>query len=288
MYNGLTHNQSSSLLNVHVCVCTCVAGEKGKFFCTPHYRQLFLSNPEAINYSRVGQGRREKGAGEEEPMEAGEHSETMGLVRPSSKLDKLVEMDEHSMEIVAEPVSVMDIEPLLESPVVINIQPPLAVGEGERGGKEGQKRQISNKKKSEKKNKEADKEKRKEEEEREAGREMGSADQQVVCSMEKTVTSVTERETGGVGRERKRKSARVIESGGRNVVEEGGRRERRNTLLSGEREGRERRERGGVCVRQLSSPVRTRAEWEVIERELEIEMEQSVLQVQTNVSGRVS
>lgn len=36
-------------------------GEKGKFFCTPHYRQLFLSNPEAINYSRAGaskQGRK--------------------------------------------------------------------------------------------------------------------------------------------------------------------------------------------------------------------------------------
>ena len=28
-------------------------GEKGKFFCMPHYRQLFLSNPEAINYKRV-------------------------------------------------------------------------------------------------------------------------------------------------------------------------------------------------------------------------------------------
>ena len=31
-------------------------GEKGKFFCSAHYRQLFLSNPEAINYSRAGQG----------------------------------------------------------------------------------------------------------------------------------------------------------------------------------------------------------------------------------------
>ena len=31
-------------------------GEKGKFFCSPHYRQLFLSNPEAINYSRAGAG----------------------------------------------------------------------------------------------------------------------------------------------------------------------------------------------------------------------------------------
>ena len=27
-------------------------GEKGKFFCSPHYRQLFLSHPEIINYAR--------------------------------------------------------------------------------------------------------------------------------------------------------------------------------------------------------------------------------------------
>ena len=28
-------------------------GENGKFFCSPHYRQLFMSNPEVINYSRA-------------------------------------------------------------------------------------------------------------------------------------------------------------------------------------------------------------------------------------------
>ena len=33
-----------------------VGNEKGKFFCSAHYRQLFLSNPEAINYSRAGFG----------------------------------------------------------------------------------------------------------------------------------------------------------------------------------------------------------------------------------------
>ena len=33
-----------------------VGGEKGKFFCNAHYRQLFMSNPEAINYSRAGAG----------------------------------------------------------------------------------------------------------------------------------------------------------------------------------------------------------------------------------------
>ena len=30
-------------------------GEIGKFFCSPHYRQLFLSHPEVINYSRAKQ-----------------------------------------------------------------------------------------------------------------------------------------------------------------------------------------------------------------------------------------
>ena len=36
-----------------------VGGEKGKFFCSTHYRQLFLSNPEAINYSRADAPKRE-------------------------------------------------------------------------------------------------------------------------------------------------------------------------------------------------------------------------------------
>ena len=35
-------------------------GEKGKFFCSVHYRQLFMSNPEAINYSRADAPKREK------------------------------------------------------------------------------------------------------------------------------------------------------------------------------------------------------------------------------------
>lgn len=29
-------------------------GEPGKFFCRPHFKQLFMSNPEAINYGRAG------------------------------------------------------------------------------------------------------------------------------------------------------------------------------------------------------------------------------------------
>ena len=31
-------------------------GEKGRFYCTPHFKQLFLSNPEAINYGRHRDG----------------------------------------------------------------------------------------------------------------------------------------------------------------------------------------------------------------------------------------
>ena len=40
------------------------SGEVGKFFCTAHYRQLFLSNPEAINYQRAGAPKRESVAEE--------------------------------------------------------------------------------------------------------------------------------------------------------------------------------------------------------------------------------
>ena len=47
-----------------------VGGEKGKFFCSVHYRQLFLSNPEKINYSWAGAGAGGKagGGGEEEEV----------------------------------------------------------------------------------------------------------------------------------------------------------------------------------------------------------------------------
>jgi hypothetical protein len=37
-----------------------VGSEKGKFFCSVHYRQLFMSNPEAINYSRADAPKREQ------------------------------------------------------------------------------------------------------------------------------------------------------------------------------------------------------------------------------------
>lgn len=41
-------------------------GEKGKFFCSPHYRQLFLSHPEAINYTRAREQTKE-GASNQQP-----------------------------------------------------------------------------------------------------------------------------------------------------------------------------------------------------------------------------
>ena len=101
-------------------------GTKGKFFCTPHYRQLFLSNPEAINYSRAGVGRRDK---VEETME-GEEVEVVKPVKPVSRLDKVVEIDEQVEE--GEVEGEMEVE-MIGSPVVINIMPPRKEEEGGRG-----------------------------------------------------------------------------------------------------------------------------------------------------------
>ena len=56
-----------------------VGGEKGKFFCTAHYRQLFLSNPEAINYSRAGVPKRDS---QQEEMEVEEKTREAPLRRP--------------------------------------------------------------------------------------------------------------------------------------------------------------------------------------------------------------
>ena len=56
-----------------------VGGEKGKFFCSAHYRQLFLSNPEAINYSRAGVPKRDS---QQEEMEVEEKTREAPLRRP--------------------------------------------------------------------------------------------------------------------------------------------------------------------------------------------------------------
>ena len=44
-------------------------GEKGKFFCCPHYRQLFLSHPEVINYSRAKEQAKEGASNGDEKVE---------------------------------------------------------------------------------------------------------------------------------------------------------------------------------------------------------------------------
>lgn len=64
-----------------------VAGEKGKFFCSAHYRQLFLSNPEAINYSRVGAG----GGGTK--SEEGERPAEVGVAKVEEMETEAVEKD---------------------------------------------------------------------------------------------------------------------------------------------------------------------------------------------------
>ena len=96
----LPYSHTPILTYSHTLILCSLGGDKGKFFCTPHYRQLFLSNPEAINYSRVGPGPREKP--EEEPMDVVEQNRDTGAVKPVSRLDKVVEVEESSMETVKE------------------------------------------------------------------------------------------------------------------------------------------------------------------------------------------
>lgn len=54
-------------------------GEKGKFFCSPHYRQLFLSHPEVINYSRA-----------REQSKGGASSQPSTVVSEDEKVDILI------------------------------------------------------------------------------------------------------------------------------------------------------------------------------------------------------
>lgn len=64
-------------------------GSKGKFFCDTHYQQLFLSNPKAINYSRVGATTKDRA----------EHLvEVVKPVEPVSRLDEVVKIDEQKTE----------------------------------------------------------------------------------------------------------------------------------------------------------------------------------------------
>ncbi len=71
-------------------------GERGKFFCTPHYRQLFLSNPEAINYSRAGASRQ---------VNRKEEKEVVKPVSPAGVVTIVMEEeeDEEEIEVVKTP-----------------------------------------------------------------------------------------------------------------------------------------------------------------------------------------
>ncbi len=94
-------------------------GERGKFFCTPHYRQLFLSNPEAINYSRAGASKRESrveevvqpAIREEEPVKRVPQQEPVKPVSPvepamrtsEDEVMRAITEDEEEIEVVKTP-----------------------------------------------------------------------------------------------------------------------------------------------------------------------------------------
>ena len=62
-------------------------GEKGRFYCTPHFKQLFLSNPEAINYGRHRDG----------PTAASAAKKTSQHSVPSSHQDQKVQQQDQKM-----------------------------------------------------------------------------------------------------------------------------------------------------------------------------------------------
>ena len=131
-----------------ISVAVFAAGDKGKFFCTPHYRQLFLSNPEAINYSRAGQGRRERvEQQEEEPMETSQPPVATEPVKPVPKLDRLVEEEEGGVA-VRNGLGEREMETELpSSPVVIIEPPPVEEEKREKEKKRSKKSTFSLKKK---------------------------------------------------------------------------------------------------------------------------------------------
>ncbi len=73
-------------------------GEKGKFFCTAHYRQLFLSNPEAIGYQRADtkeakEAKREANNEMSSRPQSKEPSPTVKESSPSAKDKEIVKVD---------------------------------------------------------------------------------------------------------------------------------------------------------------------------------------------------
>jgi len=123
-----------------------VGGEKGKFFCSAHYRQLFLSNPEAINYSRAGVPKRDSQQEamevEEKATEAPVKPETVQTkptdVRPEIRILEEVEEeeeDEDDREVTgilrsqpSAPNDIGRIEITVPAPVPTIVEPPLING----------------------------------------------------------------------------------------------------------------------------------------------------------------
>ena len=125
-----------------------VGGEKGKFFCSAHYRQLFLSNPEAINYSRAGVPKRDS---QQEEMEVEEKAKEVrpkpdsvqtGPTDVRGEIRILVEEDEEEEEdrevsgiLRGQPPAPGDVGrieitvPTGPSPVPVIVEPPLMNGE---------------------------------------------------------------------------------------------------------------------------------------------------------------
>ncbi|CAI8014575.1 [F-actin]-monooxygenase MICAL3 [Geodia barretti] len=246
------------------------SGDRGKFFCTPHYRQLFLSNPEAINYSRAGQGRRDRAGQDkdEEQMEVSQPPTAVEPVKPVPKLDKLVEEEEEEggkMEAVKNGSRDREME-VPSSPVVI-VEPPTVEEEKER--KKSRKWTFSKKnKKADEKPERAEKVEEGREEEggglgTEAAKEEAKSEEEEVRERERVEErekNVLEKERG-IGEEEILKEEGRMESGER----EGDREEREGSEVKAESEGREEEGREGEKERERRSLCeRERRRWSTL------------------------
>ena len=123
-------------------------GEKGKFFCSVHYRQLFLSNPEAINYSRAGARKRDS---QQEDMEVEENAREVvkpvrlvgaegALTVPMNGIkilgDEKEEDEEVSGILGGLPPPHVDKEVAPKSPVSIIVRQPTVKAKKEQRGRE--------------------------------------------------------------------------------------------------------------------------------------------------------
>ena len=82
-------------------------GEKGKFFCSVHYRQLFMSNPEAINYSRADAPKREQSK-TDLPAEKEKSTEQMNS-KPEQEITKSKSVEDATQRIEQVHISVEEV-----------------------------------------------------------------------------------------------------------------------------------------------------------------------------------